>query len=138
MMDTDKYKFTKMLRRVGSGRLLKTALDMNKSMSVATRDELDSDNWDDMRRREMEATTAACAHVSVNHPKAPFPQILDADRSKVPRMPWHDVSLQIKGPAVRQILKIFHRRWRNARVHVPNRDPDSNSFKSVFSMLPKA
>lgn len=119
-----KDKITASLRKIGSGRLLSAKLAAHVLVS-ADESIREKDTWGAVVRREMISETAACAAAAINHPD-------------LPRMPWHDVSLRIKGPAVGEIRALFHRRWRNARYGLPKREPGTTSLKSTFEVLPRA
>ncbi|OZJ04780.1 hypothetical protein BZG36_01841 [Bifiguratus adelaidae] len=45
------------------------------------------------------------------------PYIDTVERSKVPRMPWHDVALQVVGQPARDIARHFVQRWNYLRRH---------------------
>jgi phospholipase D1/2 len=40
----------------------------------------------------------------------------ELDRSKYPRMPWHDVQCAVYGPACRDVARHFVQRWNYAKV----------------------
>ncbi|KAI8332154.1 hypothetical protein EDC96DRAFT_579571 [Choanephora cucurbitarum] len=42
------------------------------------------------------------------------------DRKTLPRMPWHDISLRIVGPAARDVARHFVQRWNFLRRKKPN------------------
>ncbi|KAI8359820.1 hypothetical protein BD560DRAFT_449073 [Blakeslea trispora] len=42
------------------------------------------------------------------------------DRKTLPRMPWHDISLRIAGPAARDVSRHFVQRWNFLRRKKPN------------------
>jgi phospholipase D1/2 len=40
----------------------------------------------------------------------------ELDRTKYPRMPWHDVQCALYGPACRDVARHFVQRWNYAKV----------------------
>ena len=38
------------------------------------------------------------------------------DRSLLPRMPWHDVMVYLKGPSISDLVRHFVERWNYARI----------------------
>jgi phospholipase D1/2 len=61
-------------------------------------------------------------------PKAIHPFFADSiDRQRLPRMPWHDVSVRVDGEAARDVAAEFVMRWNHHskgahRIHVENAD----------------
>lgn len=42
----------------------------------------------------------------------------ELDRTKHPRMPWHDVHCAMWGPPCRDIARHFVQRWNHAKVNI--------------------
>ncbi len=63
-------------------------------------------------------------HKDVKEVNSPFKDSID--RTKVPRMPWHDVAGCVCGPAARDVARHFIQRWnyvKTKKVPIYKLDP---------------